>query len=501
MAVKIILIRPPNTVTRGEVNLTIGPPIGLAYLASSLVQAGHDVAAIDAFGEAPFKRTPINSRVSLAGLTIPEILERIPRDVDVVGVSAMFTQEWPTTSLLIDEIANLPSRPLIVVGGEHVTALPKYCLETSKTNICVLGEGEESLLEILKGFGKAIVGTVTREGNHGSRNRIRDIDSIPAPAWDFFPLKNYFDNHICMGSYRGKSLPIIATRGCPFKCTFCSNPTMWTQRWIARSPELVLAEIKQGISQYGAENFEFYDLTAVVRKDWTVQFCKLLIESKLNIAWQFPAGTRSEAIDEEVVDLLYQSGCKNLTYAPESGSNRVLKLIKKEVHLPNVMKSMRAAVRRGMIVRASFVIGFPGEYHSDIAKSFWFLFQLAWIGIHDMTHFIFTPYPGSALFEQFLKSGRIQLGPEYFESLAAMTDITINVSYDDHISSRTLAFYRFVALAWFYGWMFILRPWRLIKIVRNVFFREQQESRMEMALKNIIFSKKSAIGTLGKPLP
>jgi len=95
---------------------------------------------------------------------------------------------------------------------------------------------------------------------------------------------------------------------------------MWTTRWEARSPQLVFDEMLKYIKKYDAENFDFYDLTAIIKKQWMIEFCDLIIDSGLKFTWQLPSGTRSEAIDDEVVDRLWRSGCRNMNYAPESGS-------------------------------------------------------------------------------------------------------------------------------------------------------------------------------------
>src|SRR5205085_11391822 len=97
---------------------------------------------------------------------------------------------------------------------------------------------------------------------------------------------------------------MLATRGCPFQCTFCSSPQMWTQVWKARRPAAVADEIESYMRRYGANDFQFQDLTAIVRKDWIVAFCKELLDRKLSITWQLPVGTRSEAIDAEVAQYL-----------------------------------------------------------------------------------------------------------------------------------------------------------------------------------------------------
>ena len=132
------------------------------------------------------------------------------------------------------------------------------------------------------------------------RGRIKAIDDIPWPAWNLVPLENYLSNGLGYGVDLGRSMPLIATRGCPYRCTFCSNPTMWTTKWIARKPNLVLDEIEHYINKYGAENIDFYDLTAIVQKEWIAEFCRLIKKRNLKFTWQLPSGTRSEAIDTEI---------------------------------------------------------------------------------------------------------------------------------------------------------------------------------------------------------
>src|SRR5581483_8270975 len=111
---------------------------------------------------------------------------------------------------------------------------------------------------------------------------------------------------------------------------------------------------------------DFYDLTAIVKRDWIVRFCNLAIDSGANFTWQLPSGTRSEAIDGEVAQLLFRSGCRNISYAPESGAPSVLARIKKKIKLPAMKESMRGAIRAGINVKANIIIGFPHETHREI---------------------------------------------------------------------------------------------------------------------------------------
>ena len=107
---------------------------------------------------------------------------------------------------------------------------------------------------------------------------------------------------------------------------------MWTTRWIPRDPDLLLDEMQFYQEKYGAENFDFYDLTAIVKKSWILDFCRKIEEREMKFTWQLPSGTRTEAIDGEVASLLYRAGCRNMSYSPESGSPTVLRRIKKKIH-------------------------------------------------------------------------------------------------------------------------------------------------------------------------
>ena len=146
-----------------------------------------------------------------------------------------------------------------------------------------------------------------------------------------FPLENYFQEGHGFGVNLGRTMPIIASRGCPYQCTFCSNPQMWTTRYVLRNVDDVIEEVKHYIEKYDITAVQLYDLTAIVKKRWILEFLQKLIDNNINIQWDFPSGTRSEILDEDVLALLKKTGTSYLCYAPESGSTRMLKLIKKKM--------------------------------------------------------------------------------------------------------------------------------------------------------------------------
>ena len=277
---------------------------------------------------------------------------------------------------------------------------------------------------------------------------------------------------------------MIASRGCPFQCTFCSSPFMWGTIWVARDPKLLVDEIEEYIRKYHITNVDFYDLTAIVKKSWIIEFCKELISRNLNITWQLPSGTRSEAIDNEVTPLLYKSGCRNMAYAPESGSERMLVSIKKKVKLSKMVKSLKSSVREGINVKINIIIGFPDETHKDILMTLWQLIKFSYAGAHDISISVFAPYPGSELYKDLIKKGTINHDDEYWQKLACL-DLSFTKSYCENISSKSLLFYNWLGIILFYFSNYIFRPTRFFVTLKNL-ITNRHESKGEWALAQII---------------
>jgi radical SAM superfamily enzyme YgiQ (UPF0313 family) len=260
---------------------------------------------------------------------------------------------------------------------------------------------------------------------------------------------------------------------------------MWTTRWAARSPSAVVDEMQELRDRYGATNFEFYDLTAIIKKEWIIEFSQELLDRGLDVSWQLPAGTRSEAIDDEVAALLAKSGHRNLVYAPESGSERVLQMIKKRVKLPRMLESMRAVIRNGISIKMNMMCGFPDETWRDALRTFKWLIQTAWIGVDDVIFGTFSPYPGSELFERLRAEKRIaKLDDDYFFSLITTGDAKA-VSYADAFGPRSLAFYKLSANIGFYVMSFLFRPQRFFQTAWRL-VRGNHRTRLEKRLSSII---------------
>lgn len=497
---RICLIQPSTLTSADAYGLDVVPPLGLAYVASSLKRAGHEVTFVDGVGEAleRYGRAEGYEGLLIHGLSIAEIVERIDPQAHIVGVSSMFSNQWLFIRDLLREIRRTYPDKLVIMGGEHVTACADYIIEScSAVDVCVLGEGEETVIDLVDTYmsGRAlgdVAGIVFRQDGKPlrtpRRGRVRNLDDIPEPDWTIIPIERYIENGVTYGANLGRSIPLLASRGCPFQCTFCSSPQMWTTLWAARKPELVVAEMKKYKERYNVTNFDFYDLTAIVRKQWIADFCNLLIKEELNVTWQLASGTRSEAIDDEITPLLYKAGCRLVIYAPESGSPEELARIKKKVKLDRMITSMKAAHRAGIETKANMIFGMLGMTWRDVFNSYKFIARMALVGVTNVAGYPFSPYPGSEDFAKLTAAGKAKLSDEYFMGLLMLCrnlHTKNTVSYNENFDSKTLAMICSGAFLLFYGLSFAIRPWRAVQIAYSNFIKREASSILTLAFTNM----------------
>ena len=482
----ITLLRPFAVIAKTSYSNPVTLPLGLAYVGGVLDKAGYKTKIIDATGEQlPVRiRRSTNNLYNIQGLTPEEILEKIDPNTFIFGISLMFSAEWFAHRSLIESIKKKFPNIIIIAGGEHATAIPEYTLRNCPSiDYIIKGEREFSMLEfsfnmfnnksVSKIPGICFLNEENTYVDNGSSKRIQHIDKLPLPAWHLLKPENYFTNAFTMGISKGRNMPILATRGCPYQCTFCSSPTMWTTRYIMRKPIEIIDEIEWLIKKYKANEFEFFDLTAIIKKTWILEFCKELKKRNLNITWQLPVGTRSEALDDETLKAIYDSGCHFIVYAPESGSKKSLEIIKKRVKLNRLIDSVRSAVKIGHTVKLNFIIGFPHETLFDCLKSIFFgIYCSLRFGVYDVNYAMFSPYPGSELFTKLKKEKKLALDDDYFKKLMAYQDVTQPHSYCENVSGRTISVLRFVGFSLCYISIYISRPIRIYKLLKNLFRKE-----------------------------
>src|SRR3989338_996835 len=500
---KLTFVQPPGMVAVENYSMLTQPPLGIAYLSAYARQLGHEVHVVDAVGAAAkrFQPWPYHKKRLIQGLSFPEIVERIPSDSDVIGVSCMFTHAWPMVRELIILLKKEFPNAKLIGGGEHMTAMYDTVLKEAPLDVCVMGEGEITLGELLTelengGSDYSKIGGIAFVDANQSvikterRKRVMDPDELPWPAWD---LLNPMAYEVYQGPAMGRTMPMLATRGCPYECTFCSSPNMWTQVWKARKPAKVADEIEFYMRLYGATDFQFQDLTAIVRKDWIVSFCQELINRDLKITWQLPVGTRSEAIDAEVAKYLMASGCRHITYAPESGSEPILASIKKRVKLDRLEASAKGCLDAGMRVCLFAIVGFPQEEMQDIKKSFRWFRHMAKLGVHEISISTFTALPGTQLFREINAVTPITVDDAYCYAMSGSASLGAARSWNSKISNRKLMFLKLFGFFQFYSTSFIYHPKRLWRLIQNIFLKKQ-ETKVDRVIQELIVKLPHALG-------
>ena len=456
--------------------------MGLAYIAAAVEQAGHTVQVIDGVGEAMTNYSRFGP-VYIRGMEFEKLVGRIDADVDVIGLSNMFSCGWLATRLLLRLIRDrFPEKP-IVFGGEHPSGMPKLVMDQSPVDIIVLGEGEETVVEVLEhlAFGKPalpeIAGICYRSGGDMVRNparaRIRSVDEIAEPAWRHFKIDDYIELGQPHGAVQGRFMPMLATRGCPYKCTFCTNAQMWTQRWVARDYVKVVAEMEKYMRDYNATDFHFEDLTAIVKRQWMLDFASEIMRRNLKVTYQLPSGTRSEAIDREVARALKGSGCSDFPFAPESGDPRVLKAIEKRIDLGRMFQAADEAISEGISVTCNFIIGFPEDDWLSVINMYKAILRCAWHGFSGVNINAFSPQPNTLQFDRLVAAGKIpNFDDKYFLSLFTFQSFFVKkTSYNEKFSAMTLTLIIILGFFVFYSGYFLVRPQRFYHFLRSFFVK------------------------------
>jgi len=493
----ITLINGPGLKIASGIQLqTPAPSIGLAYLGAFLKSKGLEYQAIDACGEAldQIRRSSVLKNVLVQGLSNKEILERVPADTKIIGISCLFSFAWPIIATLVRDLRKEFPDALIVAGGEHSSALPSKVLENGDVDLVIDGEGEETFYELCTCIQAKrpwfdIDGIVfkTKDGKihkNNPRKRVVNIDAFPYPDWDNWCIENYIDHGQVTGIKLGRSMPILGSRGCPYSCTFCSSPQMWTTRYIMRDPKKLVDEMDYMKAKYGVSGFAFMDSTFIVNRRKVLAFTKELIDRKLEIVYQLPAGTRCEAINDELAKHLAKSGLKNFALAPESGSEEMLAVMKKQIKLKDFFSAIRSILKTNMTVCVFTLIGLPEETRESLKQTLKFIRKIAWLGVHDLVVNNFTPYPGSENYERLKKEGAIS-DDGHLSNIISYWGAS-NPSFNPNFSQRELFYWLIYMQINFYVLSFLRRPWRVVGIF-FAYFRTGIERTRYMRLISELF--------------
>jgi magnesium-protoporphyrin IX monomethyl ester (oxidative) cyclase len=416
-----MLVFPPIINTRFT-NNNCCLPMGIASLAAYL-RDRIEVVALDAMVEGHNQEQSISKHLVRFGLSLPEIQRRIESfKPDILGVSTIFSSQFPIVREIISRAKAADPDLVTVTGGTHPSFLPEACLESSDVDFIILGEGEKpfsALIDRLQNErpfddipGIAFRGRESVIVNRGM-DLVEDLDTLPYPARDLFPVEEYFRINLPMQglSRHRRNISVATSRGCPYRCTFCSSTIHWGHKWRKRSPESVLDELEMLKSKYDLREVKFEDDNLTFDADRAKAIFRGMIERKFNFHWNTPNGVSVWTLDDEMLSLMKQSGCYEITLAIESGDEDVLKnIIKKPLSLDKARDAAERIKAHGIETSGYFIVGFPGETRKQIHNTVRFAKSL---DLDRYYLFLYTPLPGTPLAKKAEDEGLILPGFEY----------------------------------------------------------------------------------------
>lgn len=403
---KILFINPNMLVHKEYEPKDASFPLGLGYLASIAQQKGHEVQIIDSLLEGFHQHRTFNEMFNEWGLSDQQLVQKISQyQPDFVGIGCTFTSRWPIVKRLSANIKREHPNILVATGGIHPSNSPEEVLQESSIDFVVIGEGEVvfgQLLECIedKDDFTAISGLGSKKNGEIYINKevrfINDLDSIPFPARHLLPYKKY---------YQFNRNSVIATRGCPFNCVFCSMQAVMGWNFRTRSAENFVDEIRQVQQTYNAMFFSFDDDNLTLHGKFVLEFCNEIIGRGLKIYWNVPNGVNINSLTFEGLQLMKKAGCYSLCLAIESGDEGILKLMRKRVSLDKAREVAEWCRKLHIFTLAFFIIGMPGETMDTMKKTKDYALSLP---IDAINVSIATPFPGTPFFEECKKKGYIK---------------------------------------------------------------------------------------------
>lgn len=371
---------------------SITPQLGVGYLASTLRAHGHRVDLVHS---------------DAAGWDVDDVVRHVLRTrPDVVGFTVV-TMAYDVVRRLCHRLRAQGYDGAILLGGNHVTALPELSLRQTGATAVLRGEGERSLpallAELAAGRPPAGVRGVTwTDGDAVHSNPpvalIDDLDSIPFPAWDLMPPKSFPYAPHQLFFKRFPVAPITLSRGCPFQCTYCASQGQWGRTWRYRSIDNVMEEITLLVREYGVRELHFEDDEFLGKEDRILELCDRLSAADFGLVWSLPNGVRTNAVTDRLLAAMKRAGCYEVGLGIDAPFAHQQKRVLKPRAEDAAARAIAKVREHGMEVRGFWILGFDVDTEEDVRRSIDYLVSLptefAAIGVA-------APLPGSPDFERF----------------------------------------------------------------------------------------------------
>ena len=368
----------------------LDPHLGVAYLTAVLEKKGIEVEIFDFALDYQFS----------------DLVNKVNGfKPDLIGIT-LFSFDFVNSYKLIDKIKS--SGIPLVAGGVHVSSTKEDVLKKTNVDYALYGEAENSILELCEGKElENIKGLIYRQDEEIITNPpaqlIHDLNEIPFPAWEKFELEKY--------TYPQEGrLQIATSRGCPYNCVYCAVKLSMGLGFRPRSPENVVGEIEHWYKK-DYTFFEFVDDCFTLDINRAKQICDLIIQKGLNIKWNCANGIRADRVDEELLIKMKKAGCEFVAYGLETGSEKILRRIKKGITLEKSKETFLLTKKIGLKFAVNFIIGLPEETYEDALMSV----ELAKEVPADYINFSnMVPYPGTETYQYIKENGSFLLGEETY---------------------------------------------------------------------------------------
>ena len=412
---KILIIVPRFAETKG-VNFQYAFPLGLAYISSTLRNAGHNISCLN-----------LNH---LSGTT-EELVQNIlgaRGKYDYVlcgGLSISFNQ----IKKVVDVIHKCEPRPGIILGGGLISSEPELMFNVLRPDYIVIGEGEKTIVDLLECLGeKGDIKQIAGIGYQDSEGKftfnqpqvpIKDIDLLPWPDFEAFGYEEYLDNMHPDDSV-GYELfdcpriyPIICSRSCPFLCTFCFHPI--GNRYRQRSLDSIFQELEVMVKRYKINIIGIYDELFTRNRKWLSEFCQRMENFLKDLPWECKWGCqmRVDDVDDEVLKMMKRAGCHSISYGFESYSPAVLKSMKKHITPDQIDRAIKATLKNKISMQGNFIFGDVAETMETAKETLDYFRQNYQAGI--FLGFI-NPYPGTEIYQRCLERGVIKNKLDFIEN-------------------------------------------------------------------------------------
>lgn len=403
-------------------------PVGIAYISAVLKKAGYDV---DCLNMNHYHGSP------------EEILiERLIRHYDVIGIGGN-SLDYPIIEEIFKVIRTLAPKAVTILGGPIITTEPELIYGALRPTFGVLGEGEETILELVGAFeGKyqlhEVNGIIYSEGDKiiltSPRPEIADLDSIPFPDMDGFgfeeQLRNTYTNSLTWTTVtdNARMYPVVTSRGCPFKCTFCYH----FGKYRFRSLPNVMEEIRLAVSKYNITVIFIYDDCLSAKKQRLFDFCAEIIKLKSEISWELSwmGQLIVNTVNEDILSAMKDAGCSMISYGFESYSPIVLKSMKKNITPQQIDFAFKMTLKHKIAIQANFIFGDAAETKdsSECTLEYWEKNCEGQVWLDFI-----QPYPGSNIYEHCVNKGLIKDKLQFIKNGVAQffTNMTNNMSEEE----------------------------------------------------------------------